>query len=499
MATKTKRHHLKPRNPTDYDSRVEGRRETQVPPDDHTLNESVVPVNLVRPRWDEAPLVFRPFPCPDYKNPETVLQPGRTAPEPESYTHWHLKVPCAYYIGFQDCVRHTFCLYHPKDKEAKAKSPYRMFYRACKNAFDNGKFGRGMSWRGDWNKFMKGGKGKGAVIDKPKYVYFMLGCVLQNGERNYMERDREKPYGLGQNDELCVIQLKGSAGESMVRMMDQRKDEFEGDEEQDFSVGFVWGDPVGKFLPKKRKLAGGTWVEVFNPFKNKITGDHSSFSGKLKDQQGYEVALYRKYELDGVEYPASLGTHDVDWLFQHLQFLGRDKVTHEEGLIHVAPFEQQALWIAQAYASVPQLVAWAFKVEGEEYMTEEVKAVLSAKVTSVVPQDEDEDEEETPRGKKARKDPTVKGGKKKRAAEEEDEDEEDEEPAPKKGGKKAAASKKPAASAKGKKGSKDDDYFGEGGTATSMKAAKATPARKTPDKAAPKPPASKGGAAKRKK
>jgi hypothetical protein len=453
MATKRR---LAARTPASYDSRVHGKRESYIPAGDHTLNLSVATVNLVKPKYKDGPMVFRPFPHLSYEDPENQLQPGRSSGEPGAYTHWHIKVKCAYFVGTDDPK--TFILYHPKDAQDKKNSnPFMVFYWAAKRAYDSGAFGTGQSWDPQWNKLFKGTKKEGAKIDKPANVYFFQGAVYTNGDRNYMEeKDREKPYGLGPNDDLTVIQAKGSGGGSAIEVLDRTLDEYEGDPETDFNAPFEFGDPVGKFLAKKRVVAGGVFIEIFNPKVTKIEGANSSWDGKIADVQGYEAAILKEFELNGTTYKPRLDTSDVDFIFNKCQFWFDDEKSKEKGLLNIASDEEQAVWLAQAFRSVPKLVSYAFS-ERDELLTDDVKGILAARVSSVVPGEDDEEEEDKGK-KKVKKDPTLAGKKPKPKDEdeEEDEDEEGDEDGRRRGGR-GRGGRGEAGQEAGKKPAKDED------------------------------------------
>jgi hypothetical protein len=432
---------MAPRKPSDYDSKRDGGRESYIPAGDHTLNDGLTTVNLIRPKWEEGPLVFRPFPARSYEDPENMLLPGRKSAEEDSYTEWVVKVWAALGIGMPDCPRQTFICWLAQDRAARATSPWNIIYNACKQAHDQGKFGNGRKWDSEWNKLMRGGKGKGPSISPPSAVRFVQGCVLVNGDKNYMER-RDKPFGLGKDD-LCVIQLKKSAGDAMMDMFNLRKDEFEGDESEDVNCGFVFGDPVGTFLPKKRVVKGGSFVQIFNPYKTRIVGHHSSWSGEIAETQGYEAAIHREFRLDGRVYQPDLDSEDVDFLFDHLQFWfpGEDiNGNRVPGLLHIGPPEQQMLWIAQAFRSVPKLIIWALG-DHDELLTDEVRGIFQQRVVMVVPEkgyagnreddddedgDDDEEERDASRRLPVRKDPVLRGSSSRSVVKDDEDEDEDE-------------------------------------------------------------------------
>ena len=427
--TKTTRG-LASRKPEDYDNRTEGRRSSSIPPGDFTLNEGLAPVNLIRPKYNEGPLVLRPWPCLDYEHPETMLQPARRSVEPRAQTNWLVRMMTASYVGIREGGGlYTFNLYHPKDKEGKIGNPYRIFHRACEQAHDAGKFGLGRRWNSEWNKLLKGSKNSGAAISPPKVKWFIQGHCYINGDKLYVggDSERELPLGLDPKDDLTVFQISDTAGDGLMDLLDVKKAEWEGDEEADPTLPFKYGSAVGRFDQKKRVLHGGLFVTVFNPKKTKIK-KATSWSGEIKEIQGYESAVSRIWTSDGVDYTPDIDSKGVDQIFAKSQFWFDDPESNSKGILRIAPVEQQCLWIAQAFKPVPKLVLFAF-VDREEFLTAEVKAVLRNRVSMVVPgDDEDDEDDETTTKKKGKKtDPVAKMGKK--AVEEDEFDDADDDDA----------------------------------------------------------------------
>ena len=102
----------------------------------------------------------------------------------------------------------------------------------------------------------------------------------------------------------------------------------------------------------------------------------------------------------GAHLKALLAQDRVVKVFALGQFWFDDPGSEEKGLLRIAPHEQQALWIARAFKGLPRLITFAWG-ENPEFMTEEVKAVLAARVQATVPgsgdEDEDQDEDEAPK------------------------------------------------------------------------------------------------------
>ena len=157
---------IKKRKEDDYSNEQYGKDDSLIPRDDRCVNDKLCRVNVVRPRFKEGPLVFRPWPALDANDPEHKLKPGRISANERGQSRWLVRVPIANYVGLDEegCEQSTFVLYRPGDKKAKAKELYQEFFRACYNAHDAGNFGEGRDWLGSWNRYMKGAKNKGAAI-----------------------------------------------------------------------------------------------------------------------------------------------------------------------------------------------------------------------------------------------------------------------------------------------------------------------------------------------
>ncbi len=395
---------LSSRKPADYDNEVHGRSETNSPPGDYTLNTGLVPVNLFRPKYEEGPMIFRPFPMLDYEKPQTMLQPSRKSPNPGGYTHWIVRVAAVSYVGSVEKKQVTFLLHHPNDKDGKQNNPYRTLYYAAKAAHDSGKFSSNRRWDSEWNRLIMGKKGSGAPLDRPSYLYFTQGAMLQNGEKVFMGDRRTLPFGLAKGDDLCVQQLKSSAGRALYALLDLERKSYDGDPEQDPGLPFKYGDPTGFFSAKKRKIEAGNFIMIFNPKVTKVEGitGRSIQAGDNDDMgKGYDVQLLNEISLNKKLYLPDIDSAGVDQIFEKVCFWFDDEASGDRGLLNIAPPAQQCLWIAQAFQNVPKLIQYAWQ-DNPEFFTDEVNGVLRNRAQGSVPGD-DEDEDDR-RGSRRRDD-----------------------------------------------------------------------------------------------
>ena len=379
--------HIPPRSDGRYDNRTHGGFESGGgPPGNYMLNPKIGDVSLVFPSFTKGPLVFRPWPHMDFARPQELLQPGRVSAEPHGYSQWIVKVRAVVYAGAPDCEKVSFVLYHPAaERDERERNPYLAFYRAARSAFEAGEYGNGRNWNPKWNALFRGKKGEGPCLKEAGYVYFVQGHVWCVGDRDFMEGGRERPLGLGRKDRLQVFQLPVSAGMGLMQLFDREKESYDGDPSADPNVPFVFGDPVGTYLPKKRCVRGGYIVRLLNPQVTKVRpAPNNTFTGPPREGEtrriGYVVELLTEYEHDGRRYTPDLSAEDTAAVFAKSQFWFDDPEANSPGLLRIAPYEQQAVWIARAFRTVPQLVSWA--LSESECLTDEVRGILSARVVS---------------------------------------------------------------------------------------------------------------------
>lgn len=397
-------------------------------PGNHVLS-SAHKTFLMVPKFNEGPLVFRPFPAPDYEEPMTKLQPGREAAEPTLFTHWMVKVVAASYVGMEGCEKATFLLYDPINKTLKDDNPYLLFQKAAEAAHKSAVFSNNKKWDSTWNKLFIGKKGEGKAIKPAESLYFTQAAVYSNGKKDYMadtRRERTKPLGLQANDALVVLQMSISAGKQIKAVFDLEKDAYDGAAPADLSLPFVNGDPVGRFLPKKGVVAGGKIFRVFNSAVTAVTPASNNSLGLNDSGEGfgrYDVELLAEYRANKTVYTPRLDEDDVKVVFDKAQFWFDSVDGTDKGLLYFPSHEEQKLYIARAFKFAPKLVIWAL-AEHPEPLSDDVKGVLASRVSASIPAssdapgdddgdgDGDAEAAEAPsRGKSQKVDPTVRAAK----------------------------------------------------------------------------------------
>ena len=426
----------KARKRMDYDQEEFVHGESTLFRNDYTINTKCARVRVEVPRGKEGIMVIRPWPSLDPEHPER-LEKGRIGPHPyKGHGGWLQPVTAISMIGIDKDDKHTFLLYPPDaEKEVKDQNPVNILTRMCAVANDQGKFSSGGKWNSEWNRFMKGSqKGGGASIPKPGPLWFSLGSVYVNGEKDYLD-EREHPRGEDEGDELTILRLATGTGRTIMELFAEEKKEFDGDEDKTPSLKFVYGDPVG--IPKHQEgiVKGGWFMTLWNPknFRHKPTGP-TSWTGKKKEFQGYEVELSRKFEHNGETYSSGLSADQVKLIVARSRFWFPSSEGENDGLLYFPPVEQQCLYLARALRKVPKLYLLAM-ADHPEYVTDEVKAIFSERTSAVKPgldgeddydEDEDEDAPRKKKKKKGRKDPTVQEDEFEDDEDSDDEDSDDE-------------------------------------------------------------------------
>ncbi len=432
---KKKRGRLKPRSPSQYDNKDHGKGDSSMPPDDRTVKTNLCRVTVMRPKFNDGPMLFRPWGALAFEDPD-MIAPGRKSAEARGQSHWMVRVPVAKYVGLNDpsCEKVTFCLRLPWDREAKRNNPYSVLFYASKDAHDAGQFGPGRKWDVMWNKILVSKGKKGAELTAPTACWFSQGIIFANGDKDYTH-GRDLPLGMDENDDLVVIQMSVSAGSKILDLLDTPKKKFDGDADERPWEAFKYGDATGVYDPKTETVEGGVILVLFNPEKTKSIKKNTTWdpAAKQSDFKGYEAAVRKSFTgSDGDKFSAELRSQDVENIFARSQFWFDDEESGQPGLIFVPSIEEQCVMIAKAFRAAPKLLQFAWADQEDEFLTDDVMGILNARKSAVMPgADEDEDtddddfEDEKP-AKRARKDPTQAKAKAEDDDEFEDEDEESE-------------------------------------------------------------------------
>ncbi len=379
-----------------------------MPPGNKCINTALGSVQLVRPQGDKGQCLLRAWPAPGLEDPANSVQPCRNSQAPGDITEFMVKVMAAAFIGLGEDKR-TFLCYLSGDQAGAEESPYRRFTKTCFQAKKVGKFhgSDNMEWKGTWNKYMEGNKGKGGpAIPDITGIWHLQGHVYINGDQKYMTADRGfVPLGMGDNDPLPVIQITDNVGGKLKNeLLDTPKDTWEGD---DPMAPYKY-DPIGVFDPDTRTMKGGMFIGIFKPNVYKLPvppgstdpknpgKPHPQLTPTTWDGQppktkagiwGYDAYLRRQYiaEKGQPTLTADMDAAQTATMLKKYRFWLPDPDDKtSQGLLHIMSAEEQMREIAEAYAAEPKLVRFALGDQSELF-TDEIEAILNNKKTFVNP------------------------------------------------------------------------------------------------------------------
>jgi len=374
-----------------------------IPQGDFTLKsgEGVPPVAIVRPTWEDGSMTFRPLPA---WNPELAsegqweLDPYRFSQTELDLSDIYRKYPACYYVGQGDETL-TMLLYDPAWDETEYNrkgNPYialwNAVYRAVKRDFTHP----------EWLRMVEGKK---SVLSRPCDLYFFQGLIFKRGADLFVGRGRS-PKGLGQKDWSQIIQLKNSAGSTLISLLNTINPDWDGDE-NDFDKSMIAGDPVspehGRFFtiynPKKEQL-GGEDVGEMDSYE--VGADGGVESADSDDIKGYRSRIDDCLMLNGrrtkiharLEGPALEVAKSRIVFFDDIINLPRDPSDDAIDEMHA----EQALRLARVLRGHRKMLEFGWH-DHPEFFTADVKKVLaSAQQVSMsgASKDEEEDLYETP-------------------------------------------------------------------------------------------------------
>jgi hypothetical protein len=330
--------------------------------------------------------------------------------------------------------------------------PYVKLYTMAKRAKEASANGNvAESWDMEWNKLLNG---QMPSLGAFKQKYFVVCSVYENsGEldltREHVEykskgktviEDRPRngvALGDAPGDPLVVMELSVSAGRNLLKMCcreqapwdaesyDLRnpipKDTLKAGSEKieawmadheakklvaeesaekryKRDMGFMYGDPCGRFNAAKGTVDGGVFFTIYNP--ELVTIDnHTSYSGdSAQNFVEYEVAVSSKYAGPEGSVSASLSPEQVNNIFDKHVYLWKesDADPDDSYLLHTPSIEERCVLLAKAFKQVPGLLEFAWMSNPEYLAFDEVRAIIDNRTVSAVavPQDDEDDEDE---------------------------------------------------------------------------------------------------------
>ena len=402
---------LAPRTRSQYSNAQHGRRDSNLPFDDRTVRTDICRVNVIRPNYEKGPMIVRPWPGLSEDNPD-ILVPGRVSVKSHDQSQWIVRAPVVKFLGLKNCERFSFILYGPWEKQDRAKNnPVHILFFGSKAANKAGKFGNGQRWDSEWNQFMLGDAKSGPEISGPTATWYMQGTVYVNGERDYTNGERQVPLGWDPADDLPIIEMSVGAGDKLVDLFDvEKKDTSNVDEENRPWDKFLFGDPVGVYSEKERRVKGGLLLAIFNPRKTRVIkpkkeGEPMMFDilgnprprytttwdGQIPKFQGYEAGVMRSFKsADGVDFTAELTEEQTDIIKSKWQFWWDDPGNpNNPGMLRVPSDEEQMVMIAKGFKAAPKLIEFCF-ADHPDYLNDEVMGILRERRSAVMPGEADD-------------------------------------------------------------------------------------------------------------
>lgn len=186
---------------------------------------------LWKPAWDGSPTTVRVFPGLNPENP-TEFEPWRFNTSEDGLGQWYWPITVIQNLGNPG---KTFVLYDPQDA---AYDPQTNPVWMLRNAIDRAV--RDRTDRSGWAGMLKGGAGRGAMLDRPRDC-ILIQCAIMS----YKNKLYAPPRGGGApgTDNTVFFLLTPSARQAMMEAMNTRIEGYRGD--PDHVAGhYLHGDPI---------------------------------------------------------------------------------------------------------------------------------------------------------------------------------------------------------------------------------------------------------------
>lgn len=185
--------------------------------------------------------------------------PFRYSARPHHYSDWLRSYECVRLFGVENPI--TMLLHDSCDPtyDPITSNPCWILFRAIDQAIKNG---RALP---EWPPLTIGGVGRGAQLSKPTKMYFVQCLMFRHNGKDYFG-DGQLPRGFGPDDDMIVMGLPASAGDELVRQIEDRDIDWKGDPND--LRQFKCSDPVG--------INAGKFVHIFNREKDPRAGQQAS-------------------------------------------------------------------------------------------------------------------------------------------------------------------------------------------------------------------------------
>ena len=304
-------------------------------------------VDYWSPSWDDE-CIIRCFPA--------VSREADSGFEPTRYSNNH----CDFsdWIRVYDAVRNfgnpgvTMLLHDGMDPsyEAQIMNPCWILYRAINNALSQGQ------GQPDWVPLTRGGQGRGAQLSKPNKLY-LVQCAIYRHKGKDTFGPGKPPLGASAEGPTIVMGLPSSAGESLLRLLEEKDEDWKGDPD-DFAQ-FKHGDVVdlktGGFihfyqLGNDPRARYNTQRQALSPASIYSSAPSAQSFGNNKDAKGYGVFITRTLD--------DRGPDDIPASLEGLEDMVRGKVRAWDDVLDFKSDEEQARLVAPLFPASAILYAW---------------------------------------------------------------------------------------------------------------------------------------------
>lgn len=358
------------------------------------------------------------------KKIQKYFEPYRDGHGTEGLMHWYLILDVAQGVGIGD-DRKSFILCDSMDETSGGvnETSYGVLYRRISKAVKNSAGNDNTVRCGNkkispklWSDLLpnENTSYEAQAFMKPtkaKTGFIPILLMIDNGKL-ILNKDTGRMLGATPGDMAQILMLSGSAidvvrSKATAESAAFTPDNYDWDSAYEFG-DFTKLDGSGKYMvmynPEHHRNAG-TIMRLAQPGSVSAdadedydpTADAAGGGGKRQGFASYEVNFVPKVQL-----PKLSGGGDAIYSEKKMfadpsiQKAILDNYDEIWRYFYLPPMEEQCLWLAQAYRTRPELLLYGW-ADNSEYFTDEVNAVLRARVQALVPsasQVEDDVEED---------------------------------------------------------------------------------------------------------
>jgi len=374
---------------TEYDYDQHGKVEGGGMSPKFITQEFIDQVSLEGPRgWDEAksPFTVRIWPAINPDNTEQFMK-YRKVDAPQKFTDWFRAIPSVKYVGVGKNKQITFFIYDPRRVHTEnyevSSNPYMILFQEFHSAVkaDQAMLGKRDVLTKYWyNMAMDSKVREKRAFCKPTITYLFQGTIYSNNKS--LVRENGLPMGLGRKDRTPIGMLSKAAGDELVRLV-RLPSKNPSEDPTNVSSQFIYGDIT--------RLKAGKFVSFYHPSLSDIMAAKypkdiqlaSELAPKSEESEGnrgfdsYEVLLHNTCSVipEKQKRPVVL-TPDIS---EHADSI-RAHYMWWDDILYFPGHEEMCVMLAQAYRDVPDIIRYCWR-DNREFMTAEVKAILSSAVS----------------------------------------------------------------------------------------------------------------------